>query len=541
MMQGLTTRQRNRNSGSMRAVPDAEVDSLRAQLRERGYLSHGIERWFALDPWRSRAFWVELTIVALKAAVLIGVFGSLPHVAVMLARNHPLTALETLELFLLYAFANAVAAFVLVVVIALILKLRPELPIDTPAALLGISIAAGAAQVTLFAIWWNGFGPEASPAELAAGLGLAALEFVIATIVVSAALLSFSIFELRRIPAIHQRSRVAPMTIAAAILVALLFVPAYGTSGPVAREPVQIVTTPTSRRVALIAVDGLSWEIARSHAGLLSPFASAEPVQPIAGASTTERWASLGTGVPSSLHGVHAVEGVKLIGGRHVLQSVSRVDFVLRGAGIRQPLPPTVRQRDYVWEVFASRGIPVVAVNWWTTEDAEAIFAAARGNALRVDELARRRLFTGIRQSHPQFATVFLPALDIILNRLPLDESTRLTSSIRALDGIVATVGAVRSEGYDVMLAGMPGESQRGHAVIAATFPMTPARSAFDVAPTLCDLLGFPITAEMPGRPLTGAQSQPRLATFGSRTARELPAKLNQEYYESLKSLGYIR
>src|SRR5688572_32301184 len=50
-------------------------------------LTHGIERWFALDPWSSRAFWLELTLVALKAAVLIAAFGALPMTAVMLFRN----------------------------------------------------------------------------------------------------------------------------------------------------------------------------------------------------------------------------------------------------------------------------------------------------------------------------------------------------------------------------------------------------------------------------------------------------------------------
>jgi len=48
-------------------VSRSDVDVLRDQLRERGYLSHGIERWFALDPWRSRAFWLELAVVAAKA------------------------------------------------------------------------------------------------------------------------------------------------------------------------------------------------------------------------------------------------------------------------------------------------------------------------------------------------------------------------------------------------------------------------------------------------------------------------------------------
>src|SRR5256885_1852509 len=53
------------------------VDDLRSQLRERGYLSHGIERWFALDPWSSRAFWLELATVAAKASLLIALFAVL--------------------------------------------------------------------------------------------------------------------------------------------------------------------------------------------------------------------------------------------------------------------------------------------------------------------------------------------------------------------------------------------------------------------------------------------------------------------------------
>ncbi len=110
----------------------SEVDSLRAQLRERGYLTHGIERWFALDPWSSRAFWVELLAVALKAATLIAAFAALPMTTVMLFRNFPLNAYETLALYLTYAAAWLLVAFLFVILAALILKLRPALPIDTP-------------------------------------------------------------------------------------------------------------------------------------------------------------------------------------------------------------------------------------------------------------------------------------------------------------------------------------------------------------------------------------------------------------------------
>ena len=58
-------------------------------------------------------------------------------------------------------------------------------------------------------------------------MALIAAFFLIATIAVSAALLSFSIYELQRIPAIHQKPRGVPMTIAAAILIALLFLPTF--------------------------------------------------------------------------------------------------------------------------------------------------------------------------------------------------------------------------------------------------------------------------------------------------------------------------
>src|SRR5687767_10534389 len=137
--------------------PRVSVDDLRQQLKERGYLTHGIERWFALDPWSSRAFWLELATVALKAATLIAAFGALPLTAVMLFRNYPLRALETLELFATYAAAWLVLAFAFVVLVALILKKRPALPIDTPRALLAISLAASALLVAPVAAWWYAF------------------------------------------------------------------------------------------------------------------------------------------------------------------------------------------------------------------------------------------------------------------------------------------------------------------------------------------------------------------------------------------------
>src|SRR5687768_15665246 len=185
-----TTRHIRRNFNDridLRAVAAPEVDALRSQLRDRGYLSHGIERWFALDPWSSRTFWVELVVVALKAATLLAAFAALPHVAIVLLRNGRLSPVETLTLFLLYASAWFVAAFVFVMIVALLMKIRPELAVDTPRALLGISIVAAALLAAPIGVWWFGFGTNPSATELALGGALGALFFVVAALVISAA------------------------------------------------------------------------------------------------------------------------------------------------------------------------------------------------------------------------------------------------------------------------------------------------------------------------------------------------------------------
>ncbi|HXH40266.1 MAG TPA: hypothetical protein VNN08_16680 [Thermoanaerobaculia bacterium] len=547
-------------------MPVPSVDDLRRDLRERGYLSHAIERWFAHDPFTagrsSRAFWLNLATVAAKAALLVALFAIIPLVAIMLFRNHPLSAGETLLMSLLYGVTGFAISFLFLVAIALILKLRPTLAIDTPRALLAISFAAAALLAAPIALWWIRFPAAPSWPELLTGIAAMAAFFLIATIAISAALLSFSIYELRRVPAIHQKPRGVPMTIAAAVLIAFLFLPTFAaqdsrTSAP----PLQVVTTRTANVVTLIGVDGLTYELGRDRLSRLGVFATIAPIAPMPGASATERWASVGTGVPTALHGVRAVDGVRVRGGRHLLQSVSPVDFVLRdiaevlGLAVREPLPPTVRRRDYVWEIFATRSLPSLSVNWWTTDDTRGgaldeisqkpVFAAAstpgvaaEAEATRVDDIASERLVTESRREHPRFATVYLPALDIILNRLPLDSPTQLAASVRALENLDRTIA--QAEG-DVIVIGLPGEGQGGRGIIASRRRITPLppRTAFDIAPTLCALLGFPASEEMPGRSMIG--TTPRIASYGPRVSSSAPVNVNEEYYENLRSLGYIR
>lgn len=536
-----------------------DVDELRAQLRERGYLSHGIERWFARDPWSSRTFWLELAAVALKAAVLIGVFGMLVALSVMVIRNASLGALEIAVLLATYGLSGVVFAFGFIVFLALLLRFRAGWIVDAPRVLFALSLSAAGVLVLAIVLWWRGFDGSPELLELLIGGSLAALFLLVATTTISAALLSLSIYAIHRVPAVHQRPRGRAMAIAAAVLVALLFLPALASSveAPVG-PPSQVVVTPTSRRLALVAVDGLTGDIASSRPILTAAFATIAPLQTVPADSTAERWASVGTGVPPAIHRVHAIEGLRLRGGGQILQAVSSRDFILRHLlpalrlGERQPLPPAARRREYAWEIFAGRGVRSVAVNWWTSGASEqsaltivgqeAILAGARGEPLRVDTLAAARLFEAIEKGQPRLAVVYLPALDIILNRVGGNESSQVAQTIQALDHLAATVAGLRTRGYEVVLVGLPGDRQRGIGVIGSTNRLaTPAVSAFDIAPTLCDLFGFPASKEMPGKSLAGSPQAPRIATYGSRVDEASSRTVDREYYDNLKSLGYIR
>jgi hypothetical protein len=545
------------------------VDDLRGRLQELGYLSHGIERWFGLDPWSSRTFWIELALVAAKAAVLLCGFAAAPMVAVMWIRNAPLGPSDLLLLFGLYAGGWLLISFVLIVALALILKLMPSLPLDRPRFLLGVSIAATAVMALAIAGWWYRFDSPPPLFEVAVGVVLALLLFALGTIVISAALLSFSIYELRRVPSIHQRSRTVPIAVGAAAMLAVLFVPAWAAQREQPpREPVQVVTTPTRHRIALVAVDGLTFDML-SASTLRSELRAIAPCRPAEGASAAGRWATVGTGTPPQFHRVRTIAALQVAGSDHLLQRISRADFLLDqvaplvGVGRLRALPPTVRRRDYVWEIFAARGIDSAAIDWWASDQRSTpalevlsqqdIFrastadrsASAASAALRIDDTASSAALRMADRRAPQFVTVYLPGMDIILNRVELDAGARVSLSLRALEGLRRLVGQLRSRGYDCLLVGLPGDLQAGQAVIAATLGIDPgpSASAFDVAPTLCALMGFPSSSEMPGRSLIpGGDRSPRIATYGER--RRIPAAAaptDQEYYESLRSLGYVR
>lgn len=540
------------------------IEELRRQLRDLGYLTHGIERWFALDPWSSRAFWQELVLVALKAAILVAPFVAIPMLAVMLIRNDPMGALEAGALAAAYLGIAVLALLLLVILTALALKVQPAAGIDHPSLLTALSLFLALLAAGWTGLWWIGFDGDPEQLEWIAFPPLVLLLIVVGTVVFAAALLSFSIHESRRIPVVARTSKSAPLLIAgAAMLLLLVGATRLASDAHPMEAPRQIVARPAASSLALVAVDGLTRELLNARPALRESFAVTLPLAVPRHSSAAERWASVGTGTSRDLHGVRSVEGIRLAGSSRILQSVSRFD-PLRAApahslslATRHPLPNTVREREYVWEILGQRGVPAAAVNWWVTPASsagalrsvgqEAIFAGgSEGDpaerALAIDERAATTLLGILREQKPHFATVYLPALDIVINRLALSEERKLALGIEALDGIERLVSELRNQDFDVVLLGAPGRQQSGAGVLASTLPLGGEAEASDLAPTLLDQFGFPASAEMPGTSLLPGSRQERIPTFGSRSsARETGRARDQEYYDALRSLGYVQ
>lgn len=525
-------------------MADQDVGRLRQQLKNLGYLSHGIERWFALDPWSSRTFWAELLWITMKAAAIAAPFAALPFIVVMFFRNGPLPFYDTFLLALIYLLATFAFIGMVVLGTAALLKVRAIAVIERPGRLIWISLAESALVMAMILAWWLAFPAAPRPVEIAVVIGLLLLFLPIGTLAFSAALLSFSIYETQRIPSIHKRSRTLPLTIAGAGMLIFLLVllpgarPAAG-----APEPAQVVIRPSSARIALLAVDGLTADIFEARPTRLAHlihFAEAPE------GSAPEVWATIGTGTPPELHGVRSIDAIRFAGSTRVMQSISRADVLLNNIGAigltrRQPLPPTVRERHYVWEVLGARGVDSFAVNWWATTDRhhppitvvsqESVYQNGSESppelALSID---RRALALLRGETKSRFSTAYLPALDILRNRLELPDSARLGAVVRALNQLDAAITALN--GRQIVVVGTD--------FVASTIPLHSSAGPRDIAPTILDLFGFPASGEMTGKSLLPGSQQPRILTYGSRLVKT-DTRIDSDYYEKLRSLGYVR
>lgn len=538
------------------------VDNLRAELKSLGYLSHGIERWFSRDPWRSGTFWTELLLVSSKASLVIALFAAASATSAMILRNGGLPPLETTIIAGLYFSGAFLAAIVLHVLVAMVLKAKPEFGIENPRALMVIAMMLSGALALLLVAWWSAFPSDPSHTESIVFIALLVCLFFASSIVISAALLSFSIHETQSIPRIHRKPRTVPLVAGATLLLVLIF--GRSCTNPRAEalvEASQVVVRPTEVRIVLVAVDGLTPDLFELRPELLDRFEQIATTSAPNARSAPEAWATIGTGTLPSLHRVRSVEGIRFLGGSTVVQHVSPLDYGLRaiapaiGLAARQPLPPSARNRHFFWESLGERGVPVVAVNWWTSEDRstgslrsvsqETIFSRSRSNddsptelAIEIDRLAIEQMMRLLDVSDARFSTIYLPALDVILNRVSSSDRVKLAATIRAIDQLVTLLESLSERRWSLVLVGVPGAGD-GKAIVATTLDVDLSTAHLqDLAPTILSLYGFPPSEEMPGESLV--PNPARISSYGTRDSTE-SRPVNDEYYESLRSLGYIQ
>ena len=477
--------------------------------------------------------------------------------AVMLIRNRPLPVYDALLLLAGYVLTGFICIAAVVLATAGLLKIRPLAVIRRPASLLWISLAESAVVVGWILAWWAAFPDPPSMTESVIVVVLLLVFLPVGTIAFSAALLSFSVYETHQVPSIHRRSRTVPITIAGAVMLALLvlIVPGARSEAGTGVTGQQVVVTPTKNRVALLAVDGLTREVLGARPSTMELLPHVASFADTATGNAPETWASIGTGTPAETHGVRAIEAVRLAGSEKLLQSISGADLTLGlfarlGVARKQPLPPAIRERDYVWEILGSRGVSSAGINWWASPESqhptlrsisqESVYAASDQKpdtppvelALAIDRVAIERLRSVCTEPSLRFVTAYLPALDIVSNRVELPSGVRLAASVRALDGVDAVVAELEQAGWDVILV--------GNDFTASTRELRENAARLDVAPTILDLFGFPASREMPGTSLSPSTSQTRIRSYGPRRGSQ-PEKVDEEYYEKLKSLGYVQ
>lgn len=254
----------------------------------------------------------------------------------------------------------------------------------------------------------------------------------------------------------------------------------------------------------------------------------------------------------------------------------------------------SARARDIAHGVLATRDLPADAPLTGDVPADSGIPDAVTGALLEAATLDAQQyvLLDALLGADIDLATIYLPGLDILTNRLRhLGASQGATSVVLGsadavhryylwLGRLLASLRrqpprgsvpaadsreTVAGRAHVLWIVGHPGRSSaQGRAMLGTDLPAdSPAGESdeltqatlFDVAPTILRALGVPLSRELPGHPLWGpaptaagagnGPEAPAVATYGrrgaTRTAAAGPATLDEEMRERLRSLGYVQ
>lgn len=368
------------------------LDRVRGELRRLGYLDHGFERFLLQDALKPRDVGRTLLRLAAKVGLLVGVVLALVAAFALATANGNLT-LSPFDLIPL--FFHLLAPLTLIVgagflalsgALVLVLRLYPLRRIES--FCLGAALVAGAGVLGLALLHGDDLLAGASTLQktLIAVL-VPAVVFAVVKVIYNGLLsLGISLTDTTPRSRLFSRRGLVWAIVGSAFLIILPGLIAAGAPAP-PRAPSTIPSAP-GERVLLLGLDGvlpeeLEYLLARGEletlaslldrGGVLGSYRRDGDVPP------ATFWTSVATGVPSSEHGVTAVDGFRPRGVRTSLARPGPSRWYWShvaepwGLAEHRPLLESRRRAFTVWELVSRGGSPVAAINWWGTYPAQPV------------------------------------------------------------------------------------------------------------------------------------------------------------------------
>jgi hypothetical protein len=416
----------------------ANVDDLRARLRELGYLDAGVDRFVLGAASGGRG----LLAVASRASARIGVLAALllgPSAAIALSARLPglVTGARdavvlTLYLSVLFGVAVALFAFVVSVLLGSVAaRVRGE-RLAGRARLFGraAGLLVGAGCLVYLVLWWRAVNPAGSirlagartvvvlawAAFVSALLGHAAHVTTLALIARGGEAFSTRLLPFRR----RWATRAAPGLAAFLGAAMLLWATTRGEPGVTAGTNEPLVARPTGVGLTVVALDGVDLGLverlrAQGRLPALGAILDGPRLRlpPSDAPDPARAWTSLATGMPPGVHGVGGIEARRVsgMGGRAsgLGGSIAAATDLLR---LTRPALTTGMERRVktFWEVAAEAGLSSLVVNWWATWPADGpgavltdriVLRLERGGALDA-EVAPPSLYPRLAEAWPR-------------------------------------------------------------------------------------------------------------------------------------------
>ena len=534
--------------------PSLSLDEARRRLRDLGYLNGGVERYVFRRAFAGRGG-------LFLPAILLGAFA---------AAVASVAAVETAEAgfgdSLTAVAALLVHLFCADLVIAGILAILLAALADRSRAPAGAATASGlAAAAAVFFLWIAG--AYSLSRDLPARGLLWGAPVALAALIVARAVRSGFLGRA------YAHSRVLPgrprrrVFLAAAVVGVLIAALAIFYSSSWRRRPAAppVLPSPRGGAVTVIAVDGLELDApgANGLSGLRELLATGMTGWwPARAAVPPEVWSDLATGEPALRHGVRALARVRPRGSPAGLRPPLGTAWYLRRLGpalrlvVNSPVSASDRRRLAFWEVAASAGLPAVAVGWWASGpwpgadvvgNEEILAGATDGisaDRRAIDALSLRR------RGGQHVATVYLPGLDILRDKVGSEDRLRAIAQLRRfLEEEVSRAVAGQQALVILAVDSHAAPSALGRMVVfdgRLTVKTLRIRME-DVAPSILARAGVPAAADLPGRAVAalfppGTLEAATVPTYGPRSAPQAArsAVTDREYLEKLKSLGYL-